>query len=359
MAPETSPMSFAALARAVKTDVDARLAALAKVKIAEAEKQSPEVARVVRALFDVATRGGKRARPAIACASHVACGGAPADAATIGAGVALEVLHAYLLVHDDWMDGDDVRRGGPSAHVALRDAYDQQRGTAVDSTRAGEVGAILAGDFGQAFAFEALASIDAPRDRVVCAAREVARMLAEVVAGQVIDVRGAATTRDEVEAMHRLKTASYTTKTPLVLGAIFAGADASTREALRSAGDPMGVAFQLRDDVLGTFGDPARTGKSARSDLRRGKRTALVAELEGDRAARALLPRVLGVEDAPDEEIDALIARMVDGGAKARVEARIAALLDASRAQIEALAISSEGKALLFGAIDALGARES
>ena len=91
--------------------------------------------------------------------------------------------------------------------------------------------------------------------------------------------------------------------------------------------------------------------------MRRGKRTALLAELEDDRAARQLLPRVLGVEDAPDEEVDALVARMVEGGAKARVEARIAALLDESRARIAALRLRDEGTELLLGAVDMLGAR--
>ena len=357
MAPEAMPESrgpgsaFGAFARVVRADVDARLERLASDRIAKAERVSPEIATVVRALFDVATRGGKRVRPALACAAHVACGGDEKDAATLEVGVALEVLHAYLLVHDDWMDGDDVRRGGPSAHAALRAAY--------GSTQAGDAGAILAGDFGQAFAFEALAEIAAPAERVVLVLREVSRMLAEVVSGQVLDVRAAATTRAEVETMHRLKTSSYTARTPLVLGAILAGADEKTREALRAAGDPMGIAFQLRDDLLGTFGDPALTGKSARSDLRSGKRTALVAELADDRAARQLLPRVLGVEDAPDDEVDALIARMIASGAKARVEARLQTLLGESRARIEALAITKTGKTLLLGAVDALGARES
>ncbi len=356
MAPEASPLhggpaGFGAFARAVRADVDARLERLAGERIARAERVSPEIATVVRALFDVATRGGKRVRPALACAAHVACGGEEKSDAMLAVGVALEVLHAYLLVHDDWMDDDDVRRGGPSAHASLREKY--------GSTRAGDAGAILAGDFGQAFAFEALATIDAPPERVVLVLAEVSRMLADVVSGQVLDVRAAAMTRAQVEAMHRLKTSSYTSRTPLVLGAILAGADEKTREALRAAGDPMGVAFQLRDDLLGTFGDPAVTGKSVRSDLRSGKRTALVAELEADRGAQQILPRVLGVSDAPDEEVDALIARMVHSGAKARVEARLRALLDESRARIEALAITKTGKTLLLGAVDALGARES
>jgi geranylgeranyl diphosphate synthase type I len=345
-----SPPAFGALVREVKGAVDTRLEAFAAERTRWAEGLGPDVGAVTKALFDVATRGGKRVRPALVAAAAVACGGEKSGA-VLDTGVALEVLHAYLLVHDDWMDGDDVRRGGPSAHAALRQRF--------GSRDTGDAGAVLAGDFGQAFAFDALAALDAPPDRVLAVLSEVSRMLAEVVAGQVLDVRAAPRTRAEVEAMHRLKTASYTTTTPFVLGAILAGAAAETREALRAAGTPLGVAFQLADDLLGTFGDPARTGKSARSDLRSGKRTALVAELADDRAAQQLLPRVLGVEDAPDEEVDALVRRMVDGGAKARVEARMAALLDETRARIARMPLGDEGKSLLLGAVHALGAREA
>jgi len=348
MAPSpTTNVDFTAFAQGVKADVDARLEAFAEERIARARSAGPGVEVVAKALFDVARRGGKRVRPVMVAAGAIACGGEKNEA-TREAGVALEVLHAYLLAHDDWMDDDEVRRGGPSAHAALREA--------LGSRQIGDACAILAGDFGQAFAFEALAALPVPADRALAAVAEVSRMLADVVSGQILDVRGSAT---DVEAMHRLKTSTYTTMTPVVLGAILAGADRETREGLRGAMDPLGVAFQLRDDWLGTFGDPAKTGKSARSDLRRGKRTGLVYELERDRAAQQLLPRVLGVEDAPDEEVDALIAIATKGGAKTRLEARITALAGESRDKLDHLALTSEGKALLSGAIDTIGARDA
>ena len=347
MAPSPgSEVDFTAFARGVKAEVDARLEAFAKERVARAGDAGEDVGLVAEALFEIATRGGKRVRPVMVAAGAIACGGEKNDV-TLQAGVALEVLHAYLLVHDDWMDEDDVRRGGASAHASLRDRF--------GSRQIGDACAILAGDFGQAFAFEAIAALPVPAHCALAAVAEVSRMLADVVSGQILDVRGSA---KDVEAMHRLKTSTYTTMTPVVLGAILAGADVETREALRAAMDPLGVAFQLRDDWLGTFGDPEKTGKSARSDLRRGKRTALVAELERDRAAGQLLPRVLGVEDAPDEEVDALLAIMTSSGAKRRVEARITTLLDESRARLDRIALTNEGKALLFGAIETIGARD-
>jgi len=354
MSPEIQPapgvQSFTALARATKADVDTALLRLATTQAERATALSPEVGVVVGALFELATRGGKRLRPALLAAAYLATGGEGGARTVLDAGVALEVLQAYLLIHDDWMDDDDVRRGGPSVHALLRERY-ADRAT-------GDACAILAGDFAVGLALEVLASVPVAPSRLVAAVREFATMQTEVVSGQIVDVRGAAKTPAEVEAVHRLKTSSYTTRAPLAMGAILAGAPDAVTEGLRAIGDPMGVAFQLQDDLLGTFGDEAKTGKSARTDLRRGKRTALIAELESDRHAAQLLPRVLGVVDAPDEEVDALLRRMVDSGAKARVEARVTELLGQARGGIERLPLRAEGRALLLGAVDVLGGRE-
>jgi len=339
---EARPLSFGMLARATKVEIDGALAKLADVEVRKARALSSDAGAVIEALFELATRGGKRLRPALVAAAYVACGGETNSAVT-EAGVALEVLQAYLLIHDDWMDNDDVRRGGPSVHASLRSRFGDRA--------MGDACAILAGDYAQGLALEVISRARVPAPRMVAAMRELAAMLTAVVTGQILDVRGHA----DVETIHRLKTSSYTTRSPLALGAILAGADAAVCEGLRAAGDPMGVAFQLQDDLLGTFGDPKKTGKSARSDLRQGKRTALVAELNGH---EDLLGRVLGVADASDEDVDAVLRLMIDSGAKARVEARRAALVAEASSKIERLPISSEGKQLLLGAAAALAARE-
>jgi geranylgeranyl diphosphate synthase type I len=266
------------------------------------------------------------------------------------AGVALELLQTYLLIHDDWMDGDEVRRGGPSVHAMLRDRF--------ASRRDGDAAAVLAGDLAAAFAQEALLAAPAPAARLAQAARVFARMQADVVRGQVIDLRASAADAEAVEAMHDLKTGSYTVRGPVVLGAVLAGAASDRVEALERFATPLGVAFQLRDDVLGTFGDPRATGKPAGSDLRQGKRTALVVEAERDAEARRLLPRVLGVVDASDDEVDAVVRRMEASGAKARIEGRIAALMAESRAALERVALEPHAREVLAHAVTALGTRE-
>ncbi len=349
--PTSTDDSFVAYARTVRRDVDRRLAEVLEQRIAVAETLAPDVVQVIDSLRQLAVRGGKRLRAVLLAGAYEACGGEGGSVAVVDAGVALEILQAYLLVHDDWMDGDDVRRGGPSAHALLRERF--------GSTQQGDAGAILAGDFGSSLALDVLAGMNVPSVRLIEAIREFGRAQCDVVLGQIMDVRHAATTEAAVEAMHRLKTGSYTVRGPLLIGACLAGASKEIRVGLTEAADPLGIAFQLRDDLLGTFGDPAKTGKPASSDLREGKRTALIIELEKDREAARMLPRVLGVADAPDEEVAAVVRRMVDSGAKGRVEARIGKLLDESRERLGRLPLQAEGKAVLMGAVAALGSRDT
>jgi geranylgeranyl diphosphate synthase type I len=280
-------------------------------------------------------------------AAYEACSGEGGGARGAAAGAALEMVQAYLLTHDDWMDGDDVRRGGPSVPAALRDAFGDER--------LGAAAAVLVGDLAAGVAQTLLLEVEVAPVRQVEAARVFARMQEDVVFGQALDLLEASS---DVETKHDLKTGSYTVRGPLALGAALAGAGAAERDALDRYARPLGVAFQLRDDLLGVFGDPAQTGKPRGSDLRQGKRTALIAAVEGDRVAAVLLPRVLGVADAPDEEIKALVERIVESGAKETVEARIDACLAESRRALEGAPFAERPRVVLAGAITALGDRE-
>jgi geranylgeranyl diphosphate synthase type I len=159
--------------------------------------------------------------------------------------------------------------------------------------------------------------------------------------------------------MHDLKTGSYTVRGPLAIGAILAGATPEQRAALDRFASPLGVAFQLRDDLLGTFGDPKTTGKPAGNDLRRGKRTALVAALADDAEAQPLLKRVLGVAEASDADVAAVVTRMETSGARARVEARLRELLAAAERELASAPLGALGKGWLHGAVRALGERDS
>jgi geranylgeranyl diphosphate synthase type I len=352
-------VTFATLLDRVRRHVDAgprSLATWLKPRVAAASAVSAEVGAAAEAVEGLAVRGGKRMRAALVGAGFVACSDSSAQGASEAgwsrvdrAMIAIELLQVYLLIHDDWMDDDDVRRGGPAVHVLLRDR--------LGSKRLGDSAAVLAGDLACGYAQEALLESDFPAEHVLGAARAFARIQEEVVTGQLAEM----STHASVEVIHALKTASYTVTGPLALGAHLAGASEARVAQLARYGRPLGIAFQLRDDLLGTFGDISATGKPVGNDIRQGKRTALVAEMRGHAGSEAVLARVLGRVDASDHDVAEVVRAMEQSGAKARVEARVAELLAETRAALEAMNLPerSHGKRWLAGAVRALGERSA
>lgn len=350
--------AFQAFTRATKAAVDADLTRWLSARAADARRHAEDAGVVADAVLALSTRGGKRVRAVLLAATFEACrdhdghARANADPSPVAmALVAVELLQTYLLIHDDWMDDDDVRRGGPSVHAMLREKF--------GSSRAGDVAGVLAGDYAAALALEALSETPVAAERVTDAVREFARIQANVIIGQLIDVRAGAKGALAVEAMHDLKTGSYTVRGPVAIGAILAGASPDLRASLDAFARPLGVAFQLRDDLLGTFGDPSQTGKSHGSDVRQGKRTALIAELETAPQALPLLARAHGVHDATAGDIEALVAFMTSSGAKARVEARLTFLSKQAETALLRTGLEPSRLLVLRGAIAALGERHT
>ena len=350
--------AFADLLDAVRRRVDARLPIWLSPKLANAAAVSAEVHAVAEAVSTLALRGGKRMRPALLAAAYEAFGGEGGLDAIELPMIALELLQVYLLVHDDWMDDDPVRRGGPAVHILLRERLGDQR--------LGDAGAILAGDLASGYAQEALLGATLPAERVLRAARGYAHLQEEVVSGQLAEMQATPagtlgrTPAPSVETIHALKTASYTVTGPLAIGALLAGADDATAARLANFGRPLGVAFQLRDDLLGVFGDPSATGKPVWNDVRQGKRTALVAEMHGDAKAEAVLARAFGRPDASDADLEAVVRAMESSGARARVEARVAELVAEARRALEALSLpTGAARDALGGALLALAERAS
>src|SRR5690349_18056605 len=243
LAPETSTLAslggdFGALLRAIRPAIEDRLEALFQGKLAAVRRHGPEVTAMVDAARDLSLRGGKRYRAALVA---VAYGGVSPDAPlepAFQAGVALELLQTYLLIQDDWMDGDLTRRGGASVHAALAGS--------LGTVHQGDSSAVLASDLTCNLAFEVMSGIDLPAPAVLATVRLLTRVHQDVIVGQQIDMIGRA---EDVEAMHALKTGSYTVRGPLSLGATLAGAPPATIAALDRFAAPLGVAFQLRDDL--------------------------------------------------------------------------------------------------------------
>jgi geranylgeranyl diphosphate synthase type I len=346
----------------VRALVDARLGRWLDGRVAEARVRGAEVGAVADAMRQLVLRGGKRMRGVLLVAAYQACGGEGGANTVLPAAAAMELLQGYLLTHDDWMDGDDMRRGGPSVPAAMRAKFDHQDSLSPPRAARGQpvadAASVLAGDLAAGWALASLLELTIAPARVVSATRELARVQEEVVQGQILDVCGVPGELGDVETTYLLKTASYTVRGPLRMGACLAGADAAQLASLGAFAEPLGIAFQLRDDVLGTFGDPRITGKPWGNDLRKGKRTALVLEAMRDPTSREVLERVLGRSDASEDEMHQAVTSLEVCGARGRVEERISALVRESRAALDRAPLTPSGRALLVQAAAALTDRE-
>jgi geranylgeranyl diphosphate synthase, type I len=312
----------------------------------------PDAARLLEQAR-VTVAGGKRFRAAFCYWGHRALApGSVDEDALVRACAALELLHASALVHDDLMDASDTRRGRPSTHRAL-EAEHRTAGWRGDPEQYGGAAAILLGDLLLAWADELLRRSGFDVDRVAPALEVLDLCRTEVIAGQFLDVSVQARGRADVETamtVLRYKSAKYSIERPLHIGAALAGAGAEQLTALTAFGLPLGEAFQLRDDLLGVFGDPAQTGKPAGDDLVEGKRTVLVAlALDGAPAGEAgVLDGALGrpLEDAQVDEL----RRIIDAsGAHEQVEDAITALTDSAVAALEQADIDDRARQVLLG----------
>ena len=268
--------------------------------------------------------GGKRFRAAFCHWGFLAAGGGEDEAPAVRrAASALELLHASALVHDDLMDASDTRRGRPATHRGFA-AEHRAAGWRGDPEQYGAAGSILLGDLLLSWADELLRRCGLPWERVGAALEVLDLCRSEVIAGQFLDVSVQARGRADVDAamtVLRYKSAKYSIERPLHVGAALAGADADTVAALSAFGLPLGEAFQLRDDLLGVFGDPVTTGKPAGDDLVEGKRTVLVA-LALDTAPPEEARRLDAALGSPltEEQVTELRAIIERSGAHAQVE---------------------------------------
>ncbi|MCW2748472.1 MAG: polyprenyl synthetase [Nocardioidaceae bacterium] len=318
-------------------------------------------------LFDVAAayvEGGKRIRPLFCIGGWLAAGGDPAAPGIIQAAAALEWLQASALVHDDLMDGSDTRRGRPSAHRQF-EALHAARAWALDGEQFGAGAAILLGDLLLSWCDDMFrrANLD---PLVLHAAGAVLDLCkSEVAGGQFLDLVAQAkgtNSVEEAERVIRYKSVAYTVLRPLDLGVALAGLRSSElTSALADFGAPLGTAFQLRDDLLGVFGDPQVTGKPAGDDLREGKRTVLVARA-AETASAAELRRLNGALGNPaldQAAVDDVRAIMESTGARAAVEREIQ-MHEATAAQaLDDLTVPDGARTFLGTLLDRLTGRTS
>jgi geranylgeranyl diphosphate synthase type I len=292
-----------------------------------------ELLHPLEALRSLVMAGGKRLRPVFCHWGFVGAGGDPEDPRIIDAGAAFELLQAFALIHDDVMDGSATRRGAPAVHRRFSDRHDGEA-WAGESRRFGEGVAILVGDVALVYS-DLLLPSDTPE---VLALWHELRV--ELNIGQYLDLSGTATggvDRVGARRIARLKSGRYTIERPLQIGALL-GRRPDLATALSQYGDPLGEAFQLRDDVLGVFGLETRTGKPVGDDLREGKPTLMlaVAHERADEAQRGLLARV-GDPELDAQAVADIQALFVATGALDVAEAEIAALAGRAVAALPAI----------------------
>ncbi|MFJ2766248.1 polyprenyl synthetase family protein [Streptomyces sp. NPDC087300] len=264
----------------VRDRVGSVLTAFVTAKTEAARRQGLPVA-VPLAVGEFLAAGGKRIRPLMCVLGWHAAGGSRSASPAVQAGAALEMFHAFCLIHDDVMDHSDTRRGRPTVHRALARHHSAGR-TAQAARNLGAGAAILAGDLALLWSDELLNSGDAGLDAIQCERVRplVNVMRSEVMYGQHLDLVSTGQPTTDVDSallIARYKTAKYTIERPLQIGAALAGAEQRLLARLSEFALPLGEAFQLRDDLLGAFGNQGRTGKPALDDLRQGKHTALAA----------------------------------------------------------------------------------
>ena len=324
-----APAHLASIAAAA----DLRIRTLLDAELIRWTAVDPDLAAPLSSLRDLVLAGGKRLRPAFCHWAFVGAGGDPSDTRVVDAGAGLEMLHTFALVHDDIMDNSRTRRGMDAVHIQFADEHRAQ-GWRSEERRFGEGVAILVGDMAFVYADQLLEGANPEAIRVFTELR------IEVNIGQYLDLLGTVRGRPTLETAQRIcqyKSGKYTIERPLHLGVALVGAPALAQfeSALSAYGLPLGEAFQLKDDLLGTLGDDAETGKPVGDDLREGKSTALVA-----RAIAAATPAQLEILDGignPElstDQVCAIQQVLVETGAAKAVASSISVLRDEALAAI-------------------------
>lgn len=348
----------AILLEAIQTELDDFL----NERQAEFASISPELSPIIDYTRDL-VRGGKRFRALFCYWSWQGnlSGAALAHqekslTAVVKICAALELFHAAALVHDDLIDQSDTRRGKPAMHKRFEQLHSNSGWSGL-ANRFGAAASILVGDLMLAWSSELFgnALLECDDKNIEAACRdEFGRMRVEVMAGQYLDVleENAAAGLPITDAVARAnrvmlyKTAKYSIEAPLLIGAALAGSSVASRRELSAFAIPLGLAFQLRDDVLGVYGDPSVTGKPAGDDLREGKRTVLVAltrqVLEGK--VGEMFDQMLAATDLGPDQISLMQQTIIGTGALKKVEKMIIELGNEALATLEDLQIDSTAK---------------
>ncbi|MFH1511631.1 MAG: polyprenyl synthetase family protein [Candidatus Woesearchaeota archaeon] len=325
-----------------KQMIDSRLEAFFEERLRRAGRVASVGAEALETLKDFSLKGGKRIRPMLCIFSYKGFGGSN-ERAIVDAAIAIELMESYLLIHDDIIDQDDLRRGYLTVHkVYEAKSKDQHYGTSM---------AIVVGDIAAALGSEAILNAEFQAKKKILALEKFNRVIVNTCFGQMLDIKSEReqVTEEDVLRIHALKTAVYTIEGPLHIGALLAGASQKQLEKLSDFAMPLGKAFQLQDDILGLFGARQRIGKPVGSDIREGKKTILVLKaLEKVHAQeRKFLLHCLGNKSITEKEVHRVQDIVKSTGSLEYSQRLMQAYLEHAQRALKSTRMNSQGRKFL------------
>lgn len=332
----------------VRAKVDVALREFFDEKKRETIEISPPTLELVDEIEAITMRGGKRLRPAVAVAGYRCIRPGDGMERLLELGASLELLQSYLLIHDDWMDEDEIRRGGTAVHASLQRRHrDSHLGAALG---------VLAGDLASIYAWELFLEAPFPTQAWARASAMFVQIQKQVYCGQQLDLTG----DDDVARMHALKTTSYSVRGPLLLGALLGNPNADQLCALADWAGPIGEAFQIRDDLLGALGSPDKTGKPG-MDIPHGKVSSVVMELRRstDPAERLPVETILGRGTADERQLAEARRLLHDSGVIDRLEQQITDLRQEASCALDRATFVPQGRGMLIELADKLTIRQA
>jgi len=345
-----------------KRDLEVTLSQYLAQKTKEAYDISEAAGEMLENISDITMRGGKRVRAALLYYSYLAHGGKDTNIA-MQASMAMELAQTFLLIHDDIIDNDSLRRGSITIHKAYEKIANERYPEKVDPLHYGQSVGILAGDSACGFSNEIIAELNVDAKYVSRALLELNRMYKLEYYGQLMDVNSEIKkdiTKEEVLKIHSLKTSPYTFDGPLKIGAILAGVSEEKIAALDAYTVPLGVAFQIQDDVLGTFGNEEKLGKPVTSDLREGKRTLLILDAleRGDEEQRKIILKNLGNGQVGTQELEEVRSVLREIGSLERSNTLAERYVQNAKEAMSKMDLERSGKFFLLEIADYMVKRE-
>jgi len=296
-------MAIDRILKLYKDKIELRLKIFLDEKIAEAKKISDSSREIMQCIKDFSLRWGKRIRSILVVMAYKSLGGKNENA-IIDIAVSAELMQSFLLVHDDIIDDDSLRRGGPTMHRTYAEKYKDYN----NPKKFGESMAIIAGDLLAVLGNETISKSDFDEGKRVRLLQKFNNIVKMTGYGEITDILLGLKTHireEDILKMHKLKTAAYTIEGPLHMGAIAAGASDEQLKTLTNYAIPLGQAFQIRDDILGMFGSEEKLGKPADSDIKEGKKTLLILKAleNSDKEQKELILNALGNKNITKTEL--------------------------------------------------------